>query len=240
MSPVLRLSVFLSRAGVSSRRKAEEIVASGKVKVNDLVVLEPQFKVIPEKDVVTLDNTKINETKIKLYIALHKPPKVLSDLKYDDDREIARNLIGIQGYLYPVGRLDYHSEGLMIFTNDGNFAYRVSHPRFEVEKEYLVKFKGTLSQHDLKQMKRGILIDGETYKVDSISFVKMSLHNSWYRIVLGEGKNRMIRNMGKALGCHVLKLKRIRIGNITLGSLKPREYRYLEGHEVKELQIKYF
>lgn len=234
MAPALRLSVFLSRAGVSSRRKAEEIIAAGKVKVNNTVILEPQYKVTPEKDIVTFENHTVNETKVKLYIALYKPAKVLSDLKYDDERDIARNLIDVQGYLYPVGRLDYHSEGLMIFTNDGEFANRVSHPKFQIEKEYLVKFKGALNQPELKQMKRGILIDGDLYKVDSVSFVKTSLQNSWYRIIMREGKNRMIRKIGEALGRHVLKLKRIRIGNIRLGNLKPGEYRYLDDYEVRE------
>jgi len=232
VASVLRLSVFLSRAGISSRRKAEEIILSGRVKVNDIIVLEPQHKVEPEIDIIRYDNHVINEAKVKLYIALYKPTKVLSDLKYDDDRDIARNLIDVKGYLYPVGRLDYHSEGLMIFTNDGEFANRVSHPRFQIEKEYLVKFKGALDQQELKQMKRGILIEGTVYKVDSVSFVKTSLQNSWYRIIMREGKNRMIRKIGEALGRHVLKLKRIRIGNIRLGSLKPGEYRHLEEYEV--------
>ena len=233
MAAALRLSVFLSRAGISSRRKAEEIIGSGKVKVNDTVILEPQFKVTPDEDTITYDNHVINETKVKLYIALYKPAKVLSDLKFDDDRDIARNLIDVKGYLYPVGRLDYHSEGLMIFTNDGEFANRVSHPKFQVEKEYLVKFKGALDQRELKQMKGGILIEGTIYKVDAVSFVKTSLQNSWYRIIMREGKNRMIRKIGEALGRHVLKLKRIRIGNIKLGQLKPGEHRHLEEYEVR-------
>jgi 23S rRNA pseudouridine2605 synthase len=188
VSPALRLSVFLSRAGISSRRKAEEIIAAGKVKVNDNIVLEPQFKVTPEQDIVKYDNYTVNQTKVKLYIALYKPTKVLSDLKYDDDRDIARSLIDVPGYLYPVGRLDYHSEGLMIFTNDGEFANRVSHPKFEIEKEYLVKFKGALNQQDQKQMKHGILIDGVMYKVDSVSFVKTSLQNSWLESLCGRVK----------------------------------------------------
>ena len=236
MASALRLSVFLSRAGISSRRKAEEIISAGRVKVNNIEVLEPQHKVVPEEDIVTLDNNRVNQAKVNLYIALYKPTRVLSDLKYDDDRDIARNLIDVKGYLYPVGRLDYHSEGLMIFTNDGEFANHVSHPRFQIEKEYLVKFKGALDPDELKQMKRGVHIDGVLYKVDSVSFVKTSLQNSWYRIIMREGKNRMIRKIGEALGRHVLKLKRIRIGNIRLGNLKPGEYRYLEEYEVREFK----
>jgi 23S rRNA pseudouridine2605 synthase len=230
----VRLSVFLARCGISSRRKAEDIIASGKVKVNNITVLEPQFQVTEDKDVVTYENQLLNDNIAKLYIALYKPVKVLSDLKYDDDRIIARSLLPIEGRLFPVGRLDYHSEGLMLFTNDGEFANRVAHPRFEVEKEYMVKVKGLLNRSDMKQMKQGLSIDGTLYKVEDVAYVKASLQNSWYRIVVREGKNRMIRKIGERLGHHVLKLKRVRIGNIALGQMKPGEYRYLEDYEVKE------
>jgi 23S rRNA pseudouridine2605 synthase len=234
--PTIRLSVYLSRCGISSRRKAEEIIASGKVKVNNIVVLEPQFQVKEDKDVVTYENQIVNDNNVKLYIALYKPVKVLSDLKYDDDRMIARKLIPIDGRLFPVGRLDYHSEGLMLFTNDGEFANRVAHPRFEVEKEYLVKVKGSLDRNEMKQMKQGIPIDGSLHKVEDVAYVKSSLQNTWYRVVVREGKNRMIRKIGEKLGHHILKLKRVRIGKITLGSLKPGEYRYIEDYEVKEVK----
>jgi pseudouridine synthase len=237
-NPPLRLSVYLSRCGISSRRKAEEIIASGKVKVNNIVVLEPHFQVTEEKDVVTYDNQIVNNNQAMLYVALYKPVKVLSDLKYDDDddRKIARKLIHIDGRLFPVGRLDYHSEGLMLFTNDGEFANRVAHPRFEVEKEYLVKVKGSLDRGEMKQMRQGIVIDGSLHKVEDVAYVKSSLQNTWYRVVVREGKNRMIRKIGEALGHHILKLKRVRIGNITLGNLKPGEYRYIEDHELKEVK----
>jgi 23S rRNA pseudouridine2605 synthase len=230
----LRLSVFMARCGIASRRKAEEIITSGKVKVNNIIVLEPQFQVTEDKDVVTYENQIINDNIAKLYIALYKPVKVLSDLKHDDDRTIARSLLPIEGRLFPVGRLDYHSEGLMLFTNDGEFANHVAHPRFEVEKEYVVKMKGLLNRSEMKQMKEGLLIDGSVHKVEDVSYVKASLQNTWYRIVVREGKNRMLRKIGEKLGHHVLKLKRVRIGNITLGRMKPGEYRYLEDYEVKE------
>ncbi len=232
----LRLSAFLSHCGVSSRRKAEEIIAGGKVKVNGTVVVEQGYKIVPERDTVTVDNQVVHDNTAKLYVALYKPVKVLSDLKYDDDRDIARRLIHVDGHLFPVGRLDYHSEGLMIFTNDGEFANMVTHPKFEVEKEYLVKFKGGLRQHELKEMKQGVVIDGSVYKVEDISYVKSSLQNTWYRVVAREGKNRMIRKIGEKMGHHVLKLKRVRIGSIKLGDLKPGEYRYLEEHEIKDMK----
>jgi 23S rRNA pseudouridine2605 synthase len=232
----IRLSVFLARCGIASRRKAEDIIARGQVKVNNIVILEPQHQVMPEKDVVTYEKQILNDNTAKLYIALYKPVKVLSDLKFDDDRVIARNLLPIEGRLFPVGRLDYHSEGLMLFTNDGEFANHVAHPKFQVEKEYLIKIKGSFDRESMKQMKQGVLIDGSLHKVEDVGYVKTSLQNSWYRVVVREGKNRMIRKIGEKLGHHVLKLKRIRIGNITLGDLKPGEYRYLEDYEVREVR----
>ena len=233
MAPEERLSKYLEHCGVASRRKAEEIITSGKVTVNNVTVLEPQFRVDGERDLVRVENKPVKKTRANLYVALYKPVRYLSDLNFEDDREIARNLIKIDTYLFPVGRLDYHSEGLMIFTNDGEFANRLAHPRFRVEKEYLVKFKGTPDRADLEQMKKGVLIDGSVHKVEGVTYLKTSLQNTWYRVIVKEGKNRMIRKIGEKLGHPVLKLKRVRIGNIRLGALKPGEYRHLEDYEVK-------
>ena len=228
-----RLSKFLEHCGVASRRKAEEIIVSGRVSVNNQVVREPQFRVDDDRDSVKVDNKPVTKNRTHLYIALYKPVKYLSDLNFKDDRELARDLIKTDVYLFPVGRLDYHSEGLIIFTNDGDFANRLAHPRYRVEKEYMVKFKGVLDQQTLGRMRQGVMIDGESYRMETIAFVKTSLQNSWYRLTVQEGKNRMIRKIGEKLGHHVLKLKRTRIGAVRLGDLKPGQYRYLEDHEVK-------
>ncbi len=230
----MRLSAYLSRCGISSRRKAEEIITSGRVKVNNITILEPQYQVTDGKDIISYDNNIVNDNTARLYVALYKPVKVLSDLTFDDDRIIARKLIPVEGRLFPVGRLDYHSEGLMLFTNDGEFANRLAHPRFQVEKEYLVKMKGSLDRREMNRMKQGVLIDGSLYRVEEIVYVKTSLQNTWYRVIVREGKNRMIRKIGEELGHHILKLKRLRIGSIELGNMKPGEYRYLEDYEVKE------
>ena len=228
-----RLSKFLEHCGVASRRKAEEVIVSGRVSVNNVVVREPQFRVDDDRDSVKVDNKPVRKNRTLLYIALYKPVKFLSDLNFKDDRELARDLIKTDVYLFPVGRLDYHSEGLIIFTNDGEFSNRLAHPKYRVEKEYMVKFKGVLDQRVLNQMRQGVVIDGESYKVETIAYIKTSLQNSWYRLTVQEGKNRMIRKIGEKLGHHVLKLKRTRIGAIRLGDLKPGQYRYLEDHEVK-------
>jgi len=130
-----------------------------------------------------------------------------------------------------VGRLDYHSEGLMIFTNDGDFAHIIMHPRYGIEKEYLVKCKGILTKNEMELVKKGITIDSELYKVDEIRSTGAAQKNAWYRVVVSEGKNRMIRKIGEAVGHPVLKLKRDRIGKLRIGNLKPGEYRYFERNE---------
>lgn len=229
-----RLSKFLEHSGIASRRKSEEIIRSGRVTVNGVKVSEPQFKVDDDRASISVDGKPVKRVSANLYIALYKPVKFLSDLNAADDRDLARNLIKIEGYLFPVGRLDYSSEGLIIFTNDGEFANKVTHPRYQIEKEYLVKFKGALNREEMNQMKHGLVIDGSLHKVEKISYIKASLQNSWYSIVLREGKNRMIRKMGEKMGHQVLKLKRVRIGSIGLGSLRPGEYRFLEDYEIRE------
>ena len=229
--PSERLSKFLSNSGIASRRKCDNIIISGRVKVNNIIVLEPFYKVLPETDRVTIDNHIVKPLLKTIYLALYKPVNIISDLVSEKGRQNARSLISIKTYLFPVGRLDYNSEGLILFTNDGNFADKIMHPKYGVEKEYLVKFKGVMTDELLLKVRKGLLIEGSKYKVKSISFIKTSFFNSWYRIILDEGKNRMIRKIGIKIKHPVLKLKRIRIGPVRLGNLKPGEYRALTDKE---------
>jgi 23S rRNA pseudouridine2605 synthase len=229
--PSERLSKFLSNRGVASRRKCDEIIKQGHVKVNDIIVLEPFYRVLPNKDKVTVDNCSLNTRNNLIYIALYKPVQYLSDLVSETNRKVTRTLIPIKTYLFPIGRLDYNSEGLMLFTNDGDFANRVMHPRYGVEKEYLAKFKGVISDDLLYEIRKGLLIEDSVYRVDSIKFINSSFSNSWYNIVLKEGKNRMIRKIGCKINHPALKIKRIRIGPVKLGDLKPGEFRLLTDKE---------
>jgi len=153
--PSERLSKYLSNSGVASRRKCDDIIKSGRVKVNDITVLEPFYRVLPSKDNVTVDNCTLNTNNNPLYIALYKPVQYLSDLVSEKNRKVTRTLIPIKTYLFPIGRLDYNSEGLMLFTNDGDFANRIMHPRYGVEKEYLAKFKGIISDDLLYEIRKG-------------------------------------------------------------------------------------
>jgi 23S rRNA pseudouridine2605 synthase len=229
--PSERLSKYLSNSGIASRRKCDDIIKSGRVKVNDITVLEPFYRVLPNKDNVTVDNRTLNTNNNPLYIALYKPVQYLSDLVSEKNRKVTRTLIPIKTYLFPIGRLDYNSEGLMLFTNDGDFANRIMHPRYGVEKEYLAKFKGIISDDLLYEIRKGLLIENSLYRVDSIKFINLSFSNSWYNIILKEGKNRMIRKIGRKIKHPVLKLKRIRIGPVKLGNLKPGEFRLLTDKE---------
>jgi 23S rRNA pseudouridine2605 synthase len=231
----IRLSKYLSQNGIASRRKADEIISSGRVKVNSQIVTEPFHRVVPGKDKVTVDGIWLTKTPKKIYVALYKPVGYLSDLADTVDRKLARDLISLEGFLFPIGRLDYQSEGLMIFTNDGALAQQLMHPKYEVEKEYLVKLNGTLTKQDTDLMRSGISIDGDRYRVKKVSFVRTTQKNSWYSITISEGKNRMIRKIAEALSHSVLRLKRVRINNISLGNLKPGEYRLIAPSEMKAI-----
>jgi 23S rRNA pseudouridine2605 synthase len=221
----LRLSLFLARCGIASRRGADLIIKSGAVKVNNTKVLDSYFRVDPEKDVITYNDHRVKYSSRHIYLALYKPVGYLADLADSRDRKLARSLLETEERVFPVGRLDYNSEGLMLFTTDGDFANRVTHPRYQVEKEYLVKVKGVLDDRVIQQAVRGVTIDGETLRLDRVDAVSSTRQNGWYRVVVHEGKNRMIRRVADALGHPVLRLKRVRIGPVRLGDLKPGESR---------------
>ena len=222
---------FLSRVVQLPRRQAESLVHEGRIKINNIAASSLSQQVGP-KDTVTCDGSALSAQVIKVYIALNKPDGYMSDLKDPKGRRLARNLIKHDLRLFPVGRLDYHSEGLMIFTNDGDLANEVMHPSHNVTKEYLVKFKGLLDRGTIARMKKGIVVDGLVYKAETVRLAKKSLANVWYTIVVNEGRNRMIRKMGDALGHPVLKLIRVRIGKLNLRDLKPGEYRHVERSDI--------
>lgn len=231
----VRLSKFLAYAGVASRRRADTIITSGMVKVNNSVVLEPFFRVKPHLDVVTVDNETINYEVRPKYIALYKPVGYLSDLADKQNRKLARALLTDEERLFPVGRLDYQSEGLILFTNDGAFAQRVMHPRYEVEKEYVVKLKGKLDPQDVQSAIAGLVIEGARYSFDSVRVIRAEEEDAWYRITIHEGKNRLIRRVAEALGHRVVRLRRVRIGRVRLGRMRPGEHRHLTQGEIASL-----
>jgi 23S rRNA pseudouridine2605 synthase len=227
-----RLSKFLSRTGTASRRKSEQLIVAGRIMVNGLLITEPSYQVIAGQDTVSFDGSVVSIPRHLVYVALYKPAGYLSDLADPRGRKLARTLIDIDTPLFPVGRLDYNSEGLILFTNDGAFANCTMHPRYQTEKEYLVKVSRRLSQEERDRMISGIRIEGDMLKVKSVVAYKYTHRNSWYRIVLTEGKNRMIRKMAESLRHPVLKLRRLRIGGITLTGLQPGQFRHFDPRDV--------
>ncbi len=230
-----RLQKVMAHAGVASRRKSEEIIAEGRVKVNGVVVTEMGTKVDPAQDTIEVDGEEI-EKETKTYLKLYKPRGYVTTVNDPQGRQTVMDLIhGIDKRIYPVGRLDLDSSGLLLLTNDGDLTHKITHPSHELDKEYMVVVNGELSQDELKRFKNGIqLEEGETSPA-KIEMVNQDPKNTTYEVIIHEGMNRQIRRMFDRLGYEVVSLIRVRIGNISLGSLKPGEYRKLSSKELQDL-----
>jgi len=227
----MRLSLFISRSGYTSRRKADCLIKEGKVRVNGQEALKP-FLQISDKDKVEVEG-KILRLKENIYILFNKPKGVTTTLsdKFAFQKVIdffPRKFKGI----YPVGRLDKQSSGLLILTNDGDFCYRLTHPKFSIEKEYLVELKGKLSPGDCQRAKKGLTSEGEHLKVKSIEVLTSQENKTICKVIISEGKKRHLRRLFKALGFLVIELKRIRIGKLVLGNLMLGKYRLMEAKKI--------
>lgn len=233
-----RLQKLLAQAGYGSRRACEEFITSGRVRVNGQVATLGQ-KADLSIDKVTMDGKALPkaESLTYTYIALYKPRMVLSAAEGQDDRETVRDLIPLDGHLYPVGRLDFDSEGLILMTNDGALTNKLTHPRYGHEKEYRVLLARRPDPEQLAAWERGIILeDGDKTAPAKVNFISTSGKGAWIRVIMGEGKKRQIREVGKLLGLPVVKIIRMRIGTLKLGNLKPRQWRHLAEEEVKELK----
>lgn len=233
-----RIQKLLAQAGYGSRRTCEEFIIAGRVRVNGLVASIGQ-KADLLADKVTLDGIALPKPdSINLtYIALYKPRNVLSAAEGQDDRQTVRDLIPVEGHLYPVGRLDFDSEGLILMTNDGELTNKLTHPRYGHEKEYRVLLARKPDEKQLIAWRRGIVLDdGDKTAPADVTFISSSGKGAWIRVVMGEGKKRQIREVGRLLGLPVVKIIRLRIGTLKLGSLKPRQWRHLTENEVLELK----
>lgn len=233
----IRLQVYLAHAGVASRRASETIITSGRVKVNGEIVRELGTKVSPE-DKITVDGKLIKLEETKRYVLLHKPAGYVCSLKDEKDRDVAADLLKphFSERLYNVGRLDMFSAGLIIFTNDGDFAAKVSHPSSEIEKEYIVETSVMISDDLPKQFLKGIRIEGVFYKAKEAEL----LTKRKLRVVLIEGKNREIRRVFEHFQIGIKSLTRVRIGTIKNEELKPGEYRELSQAEITSLLEKQY
>ena len=230
-----RLQKALAHAGVASRRKCEELILQGRVRVNSQVVTQLGTKVDPAQDTIEVDGQPITLEK-KVYIALHKPRGYLSDTLDFRGRPSALGLVPGGERLYPAGRLDARSEGLLLLTNDGELANLLTHPRYEHTKEYHVYVEGHPDDETLRRWRRGVFLDGRQTAPAEVSVLRHKRHRTWLRVVLREGRKRQIRRMAEMLGYRVHRLIRVRIGPVHLGDLKPGEWRHLTKRELKELE----
>ena len=222
---MIRLQKLLAMAGFASRRRAEFLILEGRVSVNGKAVTELGAKA-SETDDIAVDGASINFEK-KIYVMLHKPTGVISSAKDNFGRKTVIDLVQSDVRLFPVGRLDYDTSGLMLLTNDGEWANNLMHPSKKINKTYLAKLDGQLTEDKLQAFRQGLFIEGKTtapsqIKVISGNMVKITLH---------EGRNRQVRKMCEAIGLEVLSLKRTSVGGLKLGDLKPGEWRYLTGEE---------
>ncbi len=235
-----RLQKYLAGVGIDSRRKCEELILQGQVRVNDSVVTKLGTKVDPKKDIVEVNGklVKYKEIKQYSYILLNKPKGYLTSLSDPFGRPTVLDLLkGVKERVYPVGRLDYNSEGLLILTNDGELTNALTHPSKEVEKVYIVKLKGIPSSENLKILSRGVTLKNN-YKLSPCSIYLLNTinGNAILKIKIKEGKKRQIRKMAEYIRHFVLELRRIRTGPISLKGVKPGEYRYLNKEEIKNLK----
>jgi 23S rRNA pseudouridine2605 synthase/23S rRNA pseudouridine2604 synthase len=226
----MRLQKYLSEAGVCSRRKGEEYIKAGLVRVNSRIVTELGTKVDPEKDCVEFDGKIIALTSEPIYIALNKPKGYVTSCSHPGEK-IVLDLIDIPQRIYPIGRLDKDSTGLLILTNDGTLHHRLSHPSFDHEKEYDVTVSRPITDGSLRNIAKGLPMMGTKTRPTEIQRIS----SRRFRIVLKEGRNRQIRRMVRKVGNHVIRLKRIRISKIKLGSLAEGNWRNLTEKEKTEL-----
>lgn len=231
----VRLQKFLAEAGVASRRAGEEFILNGRVAVNGVVISELGTRVFPGRDRVTLDGRPIN-AQAKLYVLLHKPRGFVCSRADEEGRPIVGELLPEEWkHLYPVGRLDFNSEGLLLLTNDGDFSLRLTHPRHGVRKKYVATLSGVVGPEVMDQLTRGIFSEGERLRAQSAKLLGTEGGKSRVELELTDGKNREVRRMFETLGLYVKKLVRTQIGNLRLGPLKPTEWRMLRPAEVRAL-----
>ncbi|MBT3337521.1 MAG: rRNA pseudouridine synthase [Anaerolineae bacterium] len=231
-----RLQKILAHAGLGSRRGCEDYLTAGRVRVNGKVASLGQ-NADADKDTITVDGKEISVPKSKIYIALNKPRGVISAVTSPDPRPTVRDLIPIEARIYPVGRLDIESEGLIIMTDDGDLANRLSHPRYGHEKVYKVLVARQPDQKQLDSWRRGIILEDGYRTAPAKVFVEGKAgKGAWLKVVLKEGRKRQIRETGSLLGLPVVKIIRIRFGDLELGRLQPKEWRYLSADEVKLLK----
>jgi len=231
-----RLQKLMAQAGLGSRRSCEELIAAGRVSVNGKIAILGQ-KANPSVDRIMVDGVPLKAPETYQYIVLYKPRGVLTTVEAPDPRPTVRDLVPLPGTLYPVGRLDVDSEGLVLLTNDGELANQLTHPRFQHEKEYKVLVARRPDDTQLETWRRGIVMEDGTRTLPAqVTFESTHGQGAWLRVVMREGRKRQIREVGSRIGLPVVRIIRVRIGTLLLGRLKPSEWRPLTTAEITTLK----
>ena len=229
-----RLQKILSRAGVASRRKAEDLMAEGRVMVNGVPVKSLGTKADVTRDDIRVDGVRVRPPKERVYLLLNKPRGVVTTRHDPEGRTTVMNLVPSVSGLFPVGRLDVTTEGLILLTNDGAFAEQVLHPRYEVARVYHAKVRGVLEPKTLARLRKGLVVDGEHLSLDHVRVLEAA-NNSWLEVTLHEGKHHEVRRLLEGVGHPVSKLRRVGIGPLTIRGLEPGEFRSLTAREIENL-----
>lgn len=232
----MRINKYIANAGIASRRKADELIQKGQVQVNGEKMTEPGYDVA-EGDVVIVNGNKVEAGEKKVYYIMNKPIGFITSVDDDKGRETVVDLMAdVEERVFPVGRLDYNTSGLLFMTNDGDFAYKMTHPKNRVDKIYRVRIAGTISKEKLSKLRHGVDIGGFVTSRARVDVITWNRHSSILEITIHEGKNRQIRRMFAAVGINVQELERIQVGNIKLGHLKPGQYLRLTEGEIEYLK----
>lgn len=237
-SEKIRLQKFLADSGVASRRKSEEYILDGRIKINGQIVTELGTKVDPNVDVVEFDDIEVMPSEKYVYILLNKPIGVVTTAEDQFGRDTVLDLVKVKERVVPVGRLDMYTSGALILTNDGDFVYKVTHPKHEIVKTYTVTVKGIITKEEVKKLEEGVVIDEiYTTKPAKAKILKTDVEKNVSRveIKIHEGKNRQVRKMCEAIGRKVLALHRSKIGNIEVRDMKIGTWRFLNKKEVEEI-----
>ncbi len=233
----MRLQKFMAECGVASRRSAEKIIESGRVCVNGELVDYMGCEVDPDRDTVTVDGKSISPEEKKYYIALNKPKNYVTTVSDDLGRPTVMHLVeDIDARIYPVGRLDFDTTGLLIMTNDGDFANKLAHPRNTVNKTYIARVDKEISKENIERLQSGVRIDGVMTSPAKAENIKKPQKGFEVKITIHEGRNRQVRKMLEAVGANVLSLKRIAVGGVTLGNLPEGKWRKLSDAEINKLR----
>ena len=233
-----RIQKILAKAGMASRREAERMVIEGRVMVNGKIIGTLGFKADPSKDHIKVDGKRLPHFEPKVTLLLNKPRGYLSTVDDPQGRRTIMDLLKkVEWRIYPVGRLDFDAEGLLLLTNDGDLTQNLSHPRFSIPRTYLVKITGVPDEKKMMRLKKGVVLEDGKAKAVSSYILRHGEKNSWIRVVVAEGRNRLVKRMFAAIGHPVLKLKRVEFGPIKLGELPIGQFRYLTPEEIMKLKL---